>query len=909
MDNKKAAPSLPEGPRLGQKAAEQASHRKNSMAGSAGQGEFPRPLDLVLSRLENVKEHAGAYSAKCPAHQDRRASLSVKEAPDGKTLLHCFAGCSLEAVLTALSLEKKDLFPRRKEVRTWGSVSGLPEKVYPYVDDTGKLLFEVCRFPGKRFAQRRPDGKGGFIWNLGDVGRVLYRLPEVLAGVREGKPVHLVEGEKDADSLSTLGLVATTNPGGAGKWQPEYGQALQGAKVIILPDNDEPGRAHAMKVAAHLFGAAAEVRILELPGLPPKGDVSDWFQAAGTREELERLAGEVPPWQPEGKDLYREWRSPDGQYAVAGGTTYQVRPGDSPGEEKLHKLANFAAWIVEETILDDGSGETSRFFTLEGWLARGKPLHPVKVAVTRFSAMTWPVEEWGAGVRIAAGTGKRDHLRAAVQERSGDEIPVRTVYGHLGWRKTADGWAFLHGGGALGLERVSVDLEPELAPYQLPTGERNEEEEREAIQASFSFLDMGEKKTLFPLYAALWRSVLCEWLPFPAVLWLEGESGAFKSTTAGLGLCHFGQFGKDALPASWIDSANRLEHRAFLVKDLPLVVDDFNPEKQNAPARQLEERASRLIRSIGNRQGRGRLRIEQGTGKLVARTTYVPRGLIIATAEQRPNLPPSGLARLFPVPFERGGIREDKLAALQAKAGILPLAARAYLEWLRPKAEDNLGERVRQRFEELREKAHVEGHARLPEAVASLYLGLELFLVFALEAGAVEEDRAGELGMTGWEVIMDLAREHGQGIEREKPSQVFIEALREGLAAGECYLCDRETGMSLGRAGNQAKKIGWADGGGTYLLPGVAYEFAATSLRSRGGLALAERALHRMLDRDGLLAGVEERQLTKRVRCEGKPERVLYLRAGILEPGGPGDPAFQDEAAAAAEPEEDFHLN
>lgn len=116
-----------------------------------------------------------------------------------------------------------------------------PVAVYNYQDENGTLLFQVLRYwdqqKGKTFKQRRPGPDGTWVWNLKGVRRVLYRLPEVLTAVREGRPVFIVEGEKDADSLAALGLVATTNPNGAGKWRPEYSEALHGARVVILPDN------------------------------------------------------------------------------------------------------------------------------------------------------------------------------------------------------------------------------------------------------------------------------------------------------------------------------------------------------------------------------------------------------------------------------------------------------------------------------------------------------------------------------------------------------------------------------------------------------------------------------------------------------------------------------------------------
>jgi hypothetical protein len=150
------------------------------------------------------------------------------------------------------------------------------------------------RYKPKAFYQRRPGPNGGAIWNLDGVPRVLYRLPELLHS-SPTEPVFIVEGEKDANNVAGLGLVAVTNAGGAGKWRPEYNEPLRDRDVIILPDNDEPGRRHAAQVAEALAGIAKSVRIVVLPGLPEKGDVSDWIATGGTAEELRRLAEQTPP--------------------------------------------------------------------------------------------------------------------------------------------------------------------------------------------------------------------------------------------------------------------------------------------------------------------------------------------------------------------------------------------------------------------------------------------------------------------------------------------------------------------------------------------------------------------------------------------------------------------------------------
>ena len=169
---------------------------------------------------------------------------------------------------------------------------------YDYVDEAGKVLFQVVRFDPKVFRQRRPDGRGGWVWCVKDCRPVLYRLPELIEAVAKGQPVFIVEGEKDADNLAKLGLPATTNPMGVGKWRGEYNEIAARRRRRHHPDNDEAGREHVAEVATALHGIAARVRVLDLARhwaeCPAKGDISDWLVAGGTAEKLKALVEALP---------------------------------------------------------------------------------------------------------------------------------------------------------------------------------------------------------------------------------------------------------------------------------------------------------------------------------------------------------------------------------------------------------------------------------------------------------------------------------------------------------------------------------------------------------------------------------------------------------------------------------------
>ena len=251
---------------------------------------YRRLCDALTSRGVAVKGSKKEQDVRCPAHEDKTASLSIGQGRKG-AVVHCQAGCTTGAVLSAVGLTEADLFDAKRR----DGFNVVDE--YSYVDESGAELFQAVRLDPKDFRQRRPDGSGGWIWNIKGVRRVLYRLPEVVAAVAQDRWVVVVEGEKDADRLHQEGIVATTNPMGAGSWAGCDSRALDGAKVAIIPDNDQPGRQHAYTVAADLTGRAT-VRIVNLDDLSDGGDVSTWLNNGGTIEQLRTLIINSDEWDP-----------------------------------------------------------------------------------------------------------------------------------------------------------------------------------------------------------------------------------------------------------------------------------------------------------------------------------------------------------------------------------------------------------------------------------------------------------------------------------------------------------------------------------------------------------------------------------------------------------------------------------
>lgn len=231
---------------------------------------------VVADSLGGKRTGTG-FLCKCPAHDDTNASLMVSDGENGRLLVNCKVGCSFSQIHNALF--RLNLWPKL-------------EKHEPRMKEVARYVYSCAG--GERFSKIRflkPDGSKTFLVECNGEKKLPRNIEPLLYGSenlnREGM-VFVCEGEKDVDNVSRLGLIAVTNYEGASAWKPRYTEQLKGREVVILEDNDAAGRKRTGKLIEALKGA----RVLRLPGLPEKGDVSDWLQAGGTKEELVRLAAE-----------------------------------------------------------------------------------------------------------------------------------------------------------------------------------------------------------------------------------------------------------------------------------------------------------------------------------------------------------------------------------------------------------------------------------------------------------------------------------------------------------------------------------------------------------------------------------------------------------------------------------------
>lgn len=262
-----------------------------------------RPLPPALEAKVGRMTRAGdQWLVQCPSHDDGTASLAIRVTDDGAAILYDHGGCQTADILEAWGLSFRDIMgdkPKEESTGEWTPVKdqfgkNLPASaIYRYEDEKGTLLYEVVRvnIPGgkKSFRQRRPDGTkaSGWAWNLDGVRPVLYRLPKVLDAVARGETVYVVEGEKDVHTAESLGLVATCNSGGAGKFLPEFADVFKaGAHVAIIADADEAGRKHARLVKSLVEEVGGVVDFVAEAAEDLK-DLTDHINAGHTMADLQ----------------------------------------------------------------------------------------------------------------------------------------------------------------------------------------------------------------------------------------------------------------------------------------------------------------------------------------------------------------------------------------------------------------------------------------------------------------------------------------------------------------------------------------------------------------------------------------------------------------------------------------------
>ena len=576
------------------------------------------------------------------------------------------------------------------------------------------------------------------------------------------------------------------------------------------------------------------------------------------------------------------------QYEIVDSCLCEVALGRD-GEPIVHPLCNFTANIVREVVRDDGT-ERSREFWLRGRLADGTPLHEIVLEAEEFGEPAWVLRSWGSRALIRADSSTPHKLRGAIQKFSCPS--VLDVYAHTGWRQLGEDLVFLHGGGAVGGNGITVELPDQLGRFRLP---KTIEDLAGAVRLSLRCLELAPPEVTFPLLAAVYRAPTMSMLYAGATVWIHGRSGALKSSLATLFLCHFGAFDHANLPATWTDTAATLEYRLHVLKDLLLLIDDFVPRGGDSWDEQ-HRKAGYILHAVGNHAARGRMRQD-----VTARPGRPPRALAMATAEDMPR-GVSTNARLLPVHLADGMVRVPLLSELQASAGRLPHAMAGYILWLRDRYAEVAG-KIEARVIHWRDRLTAASvHKRLPTAQAHLMVGLELFAAFARDLGVLGRESARELLERGQEALLLVGREHALASRQGDTARRFLDVLATLVAQGKVALAVPSDPLEQ-RAGCEA--VGWRDDGErvAYLLPEAAFRVVVSTMSAAGeAMPVQMQTLWERLAQNGALAAREHGHYTVKRVLGRERHRVLAIRLQALEPeDDPEPPAGGDPGSGDPE--------
>ena len=540
------------------------------------------------------------------------------------------------------------------------------------------------------------------------------------------------------------------------------------------------------------------------------------------------------------------------------------------------KLSNFTPFIKSELTIDDGATET-KYLRLAGKHANGEILPEIEVSGKDFPSFNWLFEKWGAKCILEVGKNIREHLRYAIQQTA-EYAEQQFIYQQTGWKKINGEWYFLLPGDS----KFNVSLKGKLESY---CGEQSYLKSDLETVYSITKTPPASKEVILILLAFTFLTPLIEFLRqaqcMPKfVLNIIGSTGTRKSTMAALFLCFFGIFNAGNLPMSFRDTANSIIQNAFALKDVLTCIDDFHPCGRD-DERKLTGTMQALVRSYGDRTGRGRLRKDSSPME-----SRPPLGNAIVTSEFPPDIGESGTARYFLLELKDGDVNLDTLSSFQqyAEQGVFRRAMFGYTEWVKKKflqvetIQMGFVKMLKESFTAYRSdfiQTGISCHGRVPEMVAELRIGMKMFLWFLEDYGIIKKDDEKAFMEEFKSFPYGLAERQSENIKIDKPSVVFVKKLYGVIVSGAVAVTSKD--LSIGEDPYPRNFVGFEDEHYLYLNKDIAYRHVKVFCNEQGeSFSLTSKALLKTLAEDGLIK-TSQGSNTVSVRYAGKNSRYMAL--------------------------------
>lgn len=545
------------------------------------------------------------------------------------------------------------------------------------------------------------------------------------------------------------------------------------------------------------------------------------------------------------------------------------------GRTSTKKLCNFLPFLVSEITVDDGA-EEKKLLCLGGVHSSGRILPEIEVTGSEFSNFNWLIERWGADCVLEPDRSVRDSVRHAIQ-LTAENAEKKQIYHVTGWKQIDGRWEYLLPNDG----KNDVSLSGKLSRYEKATTWSTAD--LTSVYLMAKELSFVSDEIILPLLSYTFLTPLNEFLHRANcepkfVLCLLGRTGTRKSTLAALFLSFFGRFSATDLPLSFHDTANSIMHNAFSLKDVLTCIDDFHPSGRQEESK-LTSTAQQIMRGYGDRIGRGRLNSDS-----TPMSVRPPQGNAIITAEFAPDIGESGTARYFSLELRDGAVDLENLSVYQREAeeGTLRRCMLAYTEWIKKRYLQNYSTEqafvkgLKERFTTYRDgfsRTGIRCHGRVPEIVAWLMIGMELFLSFLLEHDVISVEDYQTTNNRLRECLYDLAKKQSKSIERDRPTHKFIQKLYSLLEGGQAILMDRNSPEN----NKPINYIGYQDEEYFYLNADVSHRMVKRLCSEQDeAFSITKNGLIKALAEEGLTV-CDKGKNTKSVRIGDKTLRFICL--------------------------------
>ena len=585
------------------------------------------------------------------------------------------------------------------------------------------------------------------------------------------------------------------------------------------------------------------------------------------------------------------------QYRIADGIFVHDKP--TPSGISVVPLGNCTTEIVEVDTVTDGDTEDEVYFVLKIVLKTGEELPLIRVSSDEFLNNRWEGRLKAKGI---INNGCKGHFNTAIKYLSFNKAEV-TTYIHTGWAKIHDHWMYLTNSGGIGEYGLNTSVRVDLSggnggqknvlqEYSLPVPPQGQDL-ISAISCSMSLLDIGPRWITYCLLASIYLAPLSSIFIVDLLVMIVGYTGAGKSELLGLCLGHFGKnMNSRNLPGNWSSTDNSLEINAYMLKDSLFGIDDFNPTGSYVEIQEAHRKFERIGRGQGNKAGRGRLKSDLSLNK-----TYSSRGMIMANGETTPK-GQSLLARQLVLELEKDHLNSEKLYELNGyrDGGRFAESMAGYLQWLAPKL-DSLKDSLSDKKTEYRKRASKlkATHGRLPDAVGSMMVGIEMFLNYASDSGAIPSAEINNFLADAWNCISEAAARQDDIQKGECPVHQYFHYLKSAFQSGKCHLKSKTDGVpdhpelfgwqSIQDSNGvvdykcRGEEVGWEVNGNIYLTSEAAYNVCEAMAKRHGSsLSIGPKTMNKRLKEHGrLVISPEVSGSTKQVSINGTARNVLHI--------------------------------